>query len=180
MGDIVDVAVISDAVAVIGADRSVTIFEVPERWEFDDPPCRIVAHIAPSPEADIGEVNRVEWLRKEDTHHLIIGGSAGVIVVKLTTIADERGLTVANLESRLKVLKTEGVGQASTVLTAATCKLLLKLFSTSHWSAFDQRPLYPLQRVQPEPCLEPATPVYRLSSLLGALCGSEYPRRPGQ
>ena len=87
-GTALDIAVTPTRVAVVGGDRSISIFEVPLEWEAEDPPCGIALHFSPSQtsgaNADtstLGPVQRVEWVRKDGQEWLAIGGEQGVVVV---------------------------------------------------------------------------------------------------
>ena len=121
-GTVIDIAVTSDRVAIVGADHSIAVFEVPLEWETDDPDCQIVTHISPSPmtgddsndkesrvQHSIGPVNKVEWVRKDGEEWLAIGGSEGVIIISPNAHRGLAELHVAEVVALHKVLQTEGV-----------------------------------------------------------------------
>lgn len=120
---ILDLAVIPDRVAVVGSDHSVTVFSVPTEWQTDNPPCDIITHIQYDA-SSLGQINRVEWLRKSGEDHLAVGGDAGVIIIR-----PEKGeVNMSDLERTATVLKTEGV---SNLLDSANTRLSQDSASTT-------------------------------------------------
>ena len=119
-GSIVDMAVASTSVAVVGSDRSVTVFKVPMTWERDDPPCEMAVHVdnvgsIQEDERTMGDVFRVEWVKKDDRDWLAVGCEQGVVLFEPEKVRDERDLSVEHLAKRFKVLKTEGVSWSTTI-----------------------------------------------------------------
>jgi hypothetical protein len=112
-GTVLDIAATLDRIAVLFPDRSIAVFRTPTRWEDDNPDTELMLSVRASENnADgVGEVNRLEWVKKDGEYHLAIGGDQGVVIVKLSAYRDERDLTLAHLEKG-RVLKTEGVSTA--------------------------------------------------------------------
>lgn len=121
-GMTVDIAVTSTRVAAIGGDGSVTVFGVPPSWDRDDPPCDTLLHIESSRDMgqqyddeeqkgstqSIGDTKQIEWVRKDGGESLVIGGSAGVIIVSPSAYMG-KDIDMADLVRSNKVLRAEGV-----------------------------------------------------------------------
>ena len=112
-GPIIDLAALPTSIAIVTPDRSVAVYQVPQTWNEDDPPHQPV-FLASSPTdsghiTDLGEVNRVEWIRRPNGEHwLAIGGANGVIVVNPDELRHRDNLTLAELATQNRVLVTEG------------------------------------------------------------------------
>ena len=115
-GTALDIAVTPTRVAVVGGDRSVSVFEVPLEWEVDDPPCGAGLHFSPglvsvenADTGSLGPVQRVEWVRKDGQECLAIGGDQGVIVVSPDRYRGKTNMDMTKLVKEHKLLKTQGV-----------------------------------------------------------------------
>lgn len=111
-GSIIDIAVTSTRVAVIGSDHSITIFEVPEGWSQDDPPCRQVAQIRSSnndsvAETDtVGPVFKLEWFKRDTRDCLAVGGPGGIVLFSPDEIDSE-----CTVDALGEILQTDGVSE---------------------------------------------------------------------
>lgn len=105
-----DLAVIPSLVAVLGSDYSINIFQVPTKWDQDDPACQLVLRIPGAGEDGIlGKINQIEWVKKGEESLLAIGGSKGVIFVNPLKLGRPE-ITLEELEKNgHKVLATEEV-----------------------------------------------------------------------
>ncbi len=123
-GPVLDTVVTPTSVAIAAADGSVTVFQVPSKWDKDDPPCEMILHIAPDPEdlsdddeneeqSGIGPVKQVEWVRKDGSDWLAIGGAGGVVVIKPSAYRGIVNIPMADVVKSNKVLKTDGVSNHS-------------------------------------------------------------------
>ncbi|ORX39427.1 hypothetical protein BD324DRAFT_619680 [Kockovaella imperatae] len=114
-GPVLDLAVTSTLVAMIGVDHSVTVFQVPKNWTKDDPPTQMILHMTQKgadDEADtasIGALFRVEWVERGKSEPLLaVGGPNGVIVFDPMSYRDRDLVTLADVSSEHKRLSTEG------------------------------------------------------------------------
>jgi len=112
-GSIIDFAVTSNAIAIIGPDHSLKVYRVPLRWNSDDPHCEKLAHI-PSTVMSLGDqsfgaLNQVEWVRRQDEDWLAIGAPHGVIIVNPRELNSEGSTDLEDLLRMNKILKTDGV-----------------------------------------------------------------------
>lgn len=107
---IVDITAAADALATVSADGSVHAFSVPAYWDHDDPPCLLVLSLPASTDSPLGQVNQVEWVRREGVaDSLAIGGTEGAVIVKIADWgADKPEVDARHLFSTHKVLKTSG------------------------------------------------------------------------
>lgn len=117
-GPIADLAVTTDAVAVVSSDGSVNAYRVPSSWDQDDPSCPLIFRLPPitpgSLPADksLGDINQIEWVRRDETksNWLAIGGTDGAVIIKPSTWGEQS--PVANAREMLtahRVLKTSGL-----------------------------------------------------------------------
>lgn len=117
-GPIVDLAVTTDAVAVVASDGSVNAYRIPQNWDRDDPECPLIFRLPPiepgSVPADksLGDINQLEWVRRDEpkSNWLAIGGTEGAVIIKPTAWGEQA--PVANAREMLtahRVLKTSGL-----------------------------------------------------------------------
>ncbi|ORY31618.1 hypothetical protein BCR39DRAFT_525930 [Naematelia encephala] len=111
-GFVVDLAVISTSVAIIGADRSITVFRVPVGWDRDEPPSAVVLHVTPSRTSKtdgLGSLEKVEWVKKDGSDWLAVGGPDGVVIFQPEVVGRDGHATMEEvLEKSRKILRTEG------------------------------------------------------------------------
>ncbi|WOO81004.1 uncharacterized protein LOC62_03G004532 [Vanrija pseudolonga] len=111
-GPIIDLAVTANGVAVIGSDGAVSVFRVPTSWAKNDPPCPLIFQLGPvtsdqvGPEHSIGDINRVEWVKREGADWLAIGGTEGVAILNPSAYEDKPKVNAREALTSTRVLKT--------------------------------------------------------------------------
>lgn len=105
-GPILDLAATSTSIAIVAADSSITVFQVPERWDADDVTCQEIAYFSPPSSTS---VLQIEWVTKGASLSLAIATSGGISMVDYPTMSTRRHMSL-DLLTQNPQMAASGVG----------------------------------------------------------------------